>query len=284
MDQTIQRTLVRASARNNADRCEAMSRAHGRSGEYRLDAWASRERTPPSYPDAVTFTERVDADDLLARIDRTTPGASVKDSFALLDLSAHGFRPLRDAHWIAREPELPAATSPWQRLRTAGELAAWEIAWSGGVADLFLPTLLDDPSVLVMAAPDLSAGAVLSLGGGVVGVSNLFVADGLGGGAGDGGTGGGGGAGAQEAHEAALFRAWHDCLAAASVHCPGFAVVGYEDGEDLAVAERVGFSRLGPLRVWIAEDAAGGEESEGGDGGEDRAGPGRTGRQHVHTY
>ncbi|MBF9068699.1 hypothetical protein [Streptacidiphilus fuscans] len=234
MDQTVQQSLVRAAARNNADWCEAMCRAHGLRGEYRLDAWTSRERTPRYYPDAVTLTDRLDVDDLLARVDRTAPGVSVKDSFAALDLAGHGFQPLLDAYWIAREPELPAATSPWQRLRTAGELAAWEIAWCGEVADLFLPPLLEDPSVLVMAAPDLSAGALLSLGAGVVGVSNLFVAADLG----------------EAGREAMLFRAWHDCLAAASVHCPGLPVVGYERGADLAAAERVGFTRLAPLRVW----------------------------------
>ncbi|WP_370069902.1 hypothetical protein [Streptacidiphilus sp. MAP5-3] len=242
MDQTVQQSLVRAAARNNADWCQAMCRAHGLSGEYRLDAWTSRERTPRYYPDAVTLAERLDVDELLARVDRTTPGVSVKDSFAALDLAGHGFRPLLDAHWIAREPELPAATSPWQRLRTPGELAAWEIAWCGEVADLFLPPLLEDPSVLVMAAPDFSAGALLSLGAGVVGVSNLFVAADVAGAPGTTST--------AAAREAVLFRAWHDCLAAASVHCPGLPVVGYESGADLAVAERVGFTRLAPLRIW----------------------------------
>ncbi|MEZ0068669.1 hypothetical protein ABIA32_004703 [Streptacidiphilus sp. MAP12-20] len=230
LDETIQEALLRAAARNNADWCEAMCRAHGLRGEFRSDAWTSPARTPPYYPDAVTLTEHADPDDLLARIDTGSGGSSVKDSFAVLDLTDRGFTPLFDAQWIARPADPPAVAPHWQRIRTAGQLAAWEIGWDGGTDGLFLPPLLEDPSVLVLAAPDLGAGAVLSLGAGVVGVSNLFTAD--------------------EAVDPA--RAWHDCLAAASAHCPGLPVVGYESGEDLVAAERAGFTSLGPLRIWLA--------------------------------
>ncbi|WP_370113214.1 hypothetical protein [Streptacidiphilus sp. MAP12-33] len=234
VDQTLRPALLRAAARNNADWCEAMCRAHGLRGEFRADAWSSPARTPPYYPDAVTLGPHVRAADLLARVDTRTAGATLKDSFAVLDLHPHGWTPLFDANWIARAPLSAASGTHWRRVRTLTELGHWEQAWDGGVDALFRSSLLDDPSVLLLAAPDYGAGAILSLGAGVVGVSNLF------------------GAG-EDADDP--DRAWHDCVAAASVFCPGLTLVGYEQGQDLAAAERAGFARLGPLRVWLAPDA-----------------------------
>lgn len=228
VDHILKPALLRAAARNNADWCEAMCRAHGLRGEFRADAWTSPVRTPPLYPDAVTLSEHADAGELLARVDVLAPGATVKDSFARLDLRPHGFAPLLDAVWIACDPQPAGARPAWLRVRGEAGLAEWERAWGGGVQGLFLPSLLEDPSVLVLAAPEFAAGAVLSLGAGVVGVSNLFH-------------------GAQEPE-----RAWRDCLAASSAYCPGLPVVGYEHGPDLDAPERVGFTRLGPLRVWLA--------------------------------
>jgi hypothetical protein len=229
VDHILKPALLRAAARNNADWCEAMCRAHGLRGEFRADAWTSAVRTPPFYPDAVTLAGHVDAGEFLSRIDTRTPGASVKDSFARLDLRPHGFEPLLDAAWIARDPQ-PAGLRrrAWRRVRDEAGLAQWERAWGGGAHGLFLPPLLDDPSVLVLAAPEFGAGAVLSLGAGVAGVSNLFYG------------------------EQGPDLVWRDCLATASAYCPGLPVVGYEHGEDLAAAEAAGFTPLGPLRVWLA--------------------------------
>ncbi|WP_042421836.1 hypothetical protein [Streptacidiphilus anmyonensis] len=232
VDHILTPALLRAATRNNADWCEAMCRAHGLRGEFRSDAWTSPVRTPPYYPDAVTLSEHADAAEVLGRVDRRSPGASVKDSFARLDLRPHGFEPLFDAEWIARDPQpvgRPAGPSAdWRRVRDAAGLEQWEQAWNGGARGLFVPSLLDDPSVLVLAAPQFAAGAVLSLGAGVVGVSNLFCGD------------------------RDPDRAWRDCLTAAAVYCPGLPVVGYEHGPDLDAAASVGFARLGALRVWLA--------------------------------
>ncbi len=37
----------------------------------------------------------------------------------------------------------------------------------------------------------------------------------------------------------------------------GLPIVGYERGEELAVAKPLGFEPVGPLRIWIREIAAG---------------------------
>ncbi|MCW2938571.1 MAG: hypothetical protein JWN00_1556 [Actinomycetia bacterium] len=103
--------LVQALARNNAQWCAAMSRSHGLPGEFTSEAWTAPSRTPMYYPDAVTLVPGADPAALTARIDTATPGASIKDSFADLDLTQAGFQILFEAQWIHR-PANTAATAP----------------------------------------------------------------------------------------------------------------------------------------------------------------------------
>ncbi|WP_223279342.1 hypothetical protein [Streptomyces sp. SDr-06] len=222
---------VREAARNNAAWCAALCRAHGIVGESGPYAWTSPRRTPPYYPDAVTLTPEASPGDIVGRIDLTAPGASVKDSFAALDLADDGFEVLFEARWIHRTA--PRATGEvWQRVRTEGELARWEGAWSQGKSEgLFPRGLLAEPGHTFLAARDargeVVAGAVASRSGDVVGISNLYAVD-----------------GDQDA-------AWAGCLATAAHLWPGLPVVGYESGEDLDAALRAGFTPAGPLRVWL---------------------------------
>ncbi|MGA4955326.1 hypothetical protein [Streptomyces lavendulocolor] len=235
---------VRAAVRNNVQWCATMCRAHGLgSGTLGDRAWTHPLRTPPYYPDAVTLAPDAAPHDVLPGIDRSTPGCSVKDSYATLDLSGHGFTPLFEAHWIHRPSGAPAPrppdTTPWQPVRSATALAAWEAARSGRAEPpgleppgLFRPALLTDPATTVLAAraPDGSivAGAVATRSAapgaarGVVGVSNVFGTD-----------------------------PWPGCLAALTRRWPGTPVVGYEHGDDLTAALRHGFTTTGTLRVWV---------------------------------
>jgi hypothetical protein len=223
---------------NNVQWCATMCRAHGLS-EAALGprAWTSPRRTPLYYPDAVTLTADAEARDVLDGIDRTTPGASVKDSLARLDLAPEGFRLLFEAQWIHRPAGLPdgaadAGATVYRPVRTPGELAAWALAWSGGDADeaaLFRPELLDDPATTIVAghAPDgrILGGAVLTASPRVTGVSNLFTADGV-----------------------PASAAWSGVLTVAD---PALPLVGYESGDDLDAALAAGFEAIGPLRVWL---------------------------------
>nr|WP_241837771.1 hypothetical protein [Streptomyces sp. CB03234] len=225
---------ARAAARNNAEWCAALCRAHGLgAGTFGDRAWTHPRRTPPYYPDAVTLVPGAAAHEVLDRIDRSAPGCSVKDSFATLDLTGHGFEPLFDAQWIHRPAGAPApqpeGAAPWAPVRTAAGLTAWETAWSGGddPLGLFRPALLADPATTVLAgrAPDgrIVAGAVVSHSTGMNGVSNLFGTD-----------------------------PWPGCLAALARRHPGTPVVGYEHGDDLAAALRHGFTATGTLRIWVS--------------------------------
>ncbi|MEU6525579.1 hypothetical protein ABZ892_22835 [Streptomyces sp. NPDC046924] len=231
---TPQRFLVRAAARNNAEWCAAMSRSHGSAGEFGAQAWAAPSRTPLYHPDAVTLVPGADPAALVARIDTTAPGASVKDSFGDLDLTEAGFRVLFEAQWIHRPASAPAPAPDldWAVAGDPDTLHAWALAWDDGDgnADLFRPGLLDDPATFVLvgrsAEGRVVAGAVASRSHHVVGISNVFALDG------------------------GPDAAWPLVLDAVDRLFPTLPVVGYEQGDDLAAAVRHGFEPIGPLRVW----------------------------------
>lgn len=212
-----------------------MSRSHGLAGEFGAQAWAAPSRTPLYYPDAVTLVPGADPLALAARIDTTAPGASVKDSFADLDLTEAGFEVLFEAQWIHRPAGAPAPASDLVRGVTddPDTLRAWALAWDDGDgnADLFRPELLNDPATFVLAGQSADgrvvAGAVASRSDQVVGISNVFALDG------------------------GPDTAWPVVLDAVHRLFPTLAVVGYEQGEGLAAAVRHGFEPVGPLRIWL---------------------------------
>ncbi|MFB7255858.1 hypothetical protein [Streptomyces nojiriensis] len=227
--------LLRRAALNNAVWCDAVCRAHGLTPGYDGEqVWFSARRTPPMYPDAVTLAPAVPVGSVVRGVDTASPGCSVKDGFADLDLAGAGFEVLFEAQWIHRPAGAPlpraegeAAGLEWSEVADAEELAAWEAAFDGGESTggdrRFRPALLRDGIVFLAgrAGGRIAAGAVASTGGGVVGVSNLFGA------------------------------AWAGVLGAARDRWPELDVVGYEHGEDLEAAVRCGFAPIGPLRVWL---------------------------------
>ncbi|GHE14501.1 hypothetical protein GCM10010339_85430 [Streptomyces alanosinicus] len=121
---TMKQFVIPAAARNNAEWCASMSRSHGLTGEFGVQAWAVPARPPRYYPDAVTLVPAADAAALVDRIDTAAAGACVKDSFADLDLAGAGFKVLFDAQWIHRKPSAPT-TSPdlsWDVVRRPGHV------------------------------------------------------------------------------------------------------------------------------------------------------------------
>lgn len=241
-------TLLLSAVRNNAVWCDAVCRSHGRPGIFEPHAWVSRTPTPPFYPNVVTLSGAEGADAQRATVAALATSAlarpwAVKDSFAALDLTPLGFRPLFDATWVGRSAEAPlpsavASDVEWLTVRDAALLAAWEAAWSGEAArpeePVFRPALLANPEVVVLAGVRdgrVIAGLVANRSEGVTGISNLFV----------------------PADVPALRAA---ALAAAAAAFPGTALVGYEHGDDLAAMLALGFTTLGPLRVWELGAAA----------------------------
>jgi hypothetical protein len=163
------------------------------------------------------------------------PGATVKDSFADLDLTDVGFRVLFEAQWIHQPAGAPVVEQDlaWDVVDDPDLLRNWALAWDDGDGDahLFRPELLDDPDTFVLAGRSadgrVAAGAVASRGDDVVGVSDVFARDG------------------------GPDAAWPAALHALHRLFPGLPVVGYEHGDALAAAVRHGFAPVGPLRVWL---------------------------------
>ncbi|WP_107451252.1 hypothetical protein [Streptomyces sp. RTd22] len=184
---------------------------------------------------ALTLVPGADWAALVARIDTAAPGASVKDSFADLDLTAAGFQVLFEAKWIHRPASPPAAASnlDWRVAGNPDTLRAWALAWDNGDgnADLFRPALLHDPATSLLAGQSADgrvvAGAVASRSDHVVGISNVFALDG------------------------GPDAAWPVVLDAVNRLFPSLPVVGYEQGDDLVAAIRHGFAPVGKLRIWL---------------------------------
>jgi hypothetical protein len=235
VNSTDKAAIRAAAARNNAGWCASVCRSHGITGTFGATAWWSSLRPPPYYPDAITLRQGAVPADFLTEIDTMSPGCSVKDSFAELDLTSSGFAELFTAQWIHRQAGLQAPQAPARRsarVVTAAQLRDWQRAWPGGdeTQDVFRPALLDDPSVLVLAVydgEDRCGGVILNRGAGLVGLSNLFAV-----GRGD---------------AAAI---WSAAISAAASHFPGLPLVGYEHADDLVPALASGFVPVGALRIW----------------------------------
>ncbi|MEO3855418.1 hypothetical protein [Acrocarpospora sp. B8E8] len=147
------------AVRNNAVWCEAVCVTHGLPGRFGERAWTNPARTPMHYPDAISLTPDATAQDVLDGID-TSSGASVKDSFATLDLSAAGFTVLFEARWIHR------------RAGTPGE--EWQVVTDPGVLPegVFRPDLNADDTITLLRDTRGNS-AALNTSDNVVGVSNV---------------------------------------------------------------------------------------------------------------
>ena len=211
---------VLKAAANNARLCDLVCRSHGIPTATQHGLWAAFRRSPELYPDAVTLLPQVTAVQVLRPV-QAGRGCTVKDSFATLDLSEHGFSELFEATWIHRDPIAEprgGGAARWRPVTTEAELEAWTRA--AGLDGTLRPELLRDRSVRVLAAQELAAGAVTNETGSVVGVSNVFGED--------------------------LAGTWH---AVANLF-PGRPLVGYERGEALDAATQSGFSPIGQLKIW----------------------------------
>jgi hypothetical protein len=132
--------IIRA-ARNNAQWCDAVCRAHGNPGEFHEDIWLNRHRVPRFYPNAETLAGPSQRqleliDELLAA--RLPSGWAVKDSFCTLDLASRGFRVLFGAEWIyspVSRAEVIVSSARWEIVRSDLAQAEWETAWGGSAGD-----------------------------------------------------------------------------------------------------------------------------------------------------
>jgi hypothetical protein len=215
------------AVRENAAWCDLVCRLHRFTPEGDGRLWWSTRRTPDLFPDAVTLVPDLSVLDVLSRINDSL-GASVKDSFATLDLTDQEWTVLFDATWVARPPRTGAndeVASTFAIVREKFRFAAWCRAW-GGPAGV-LPTGLRRASgVSVLGRGDdagFADGAIVhrtDIGG--TAVAGLWNA----------------------------FGAWADIAETVSHRHPEAWIVGHERGAGLEAALAAGFTAIGPLRVW----------------------------------
>jgi hypothetical protein len=237
--------FLQVAAYNNAVWCDTVCRSHNVIGEFHETFWISRHQTPIYYPNLVTLSPKANitphqnalAELLTVKRDYTI---SVKDSFAVLDLTPFRFHELFRAQWIFRQAPADlsrqgTADLQWKQITSERELLRWEEARSqtaSSLIRLFLPALLHDADICIIAAykeNQIVAGAIANRTTEVVGLSNVF------------------------APKQETERYWEGLLSLTATHYPSLPIVGYEQDESLTMALHVGFTTLGPLRVWIKE-------------------------------
>ena len=228
-------------ASNNVDWYQAIFRSHGLTGAITDGIWISRDTPPPYYSNAVTLVPDGQAGQIarLRDLEGVLHGRwSVKDSFAALDLSSLGFRPLFEAEWIwcdASDAPVPDAGGiAWRPMKTTGQLDRWEAAWrkngSPTETPVFVPDLLANPTIALFGGfrgDDVVAGCAGNRSAKAVGFSNFFVGDG----------------------EDPLAVA--GAIAEVARVGAGLPIVRYLAGERLAQVTGLGFRAVGPLRIWM---------------------------------
>lgn len=221
-----------AAAADNARWCDLVCRSAALPTATDDARWWTARRTPPGYPDAVTLRPGVPASAVLDGID-AGPGASVKDSFADLDLRPAGFEVLFDATWLGSS--LPGSAA---HARTRLD---WSDAPDDEEADVLPELVPGTPGARALVGRD---------GDGVVAASLVLTGE-------PGDRAWPGAADVVGAAHVVTRRGdprtvWHDLPAVVARLVPDArCVVGYERGPDLAAAVAAGFTTAGPLRVWV---------------------------------
>ena len=201
---------------------------HGIGCGIHAGLWLSHGPPPPLHSAAKSVEPEVTAEQALRGV-ADQEHCSIADSFGTLELDPE-MELLIQARWLHRPPlDAPPTAMPdrWRPVRSVDTLAEWTARHD--TAEVLLPGILRRSSFSVLGRRDnneLTAGAVLHLCGGVVSVSNVWAAPG---------------------HE----TDWADLVQLAHAVHPGRAVVGYEQGEDLARARDAGFADVGPQLVWF---------------------------------
>ena len=222
--------IVAAAVANNAAWCDLVCRNAGLPTFLRPDLWSTPHRSPDAHPDAVTLRPGVPVASVLAALDDSA-GASVKDSFADLDLAPHGWTVLFEAQWLTRPATSAAAPGlPW-RIADRDTLSLWLTAHGSAV---IRPGVLDDPDVRLLLAADthgpIAVAALNRSGVGahtVVGVSNVQVL------------------------RSEPEVVWSELAMLARRELGAHRLVGYESGPDVLPPVAVGFEPVGRLRVWV---------------------------------
>jgi hypothetical protein len=234
------------AALNNAAWCDAVCRAHGGATSCDASAWMNAVPGPRFFPNLITLRAgAAPAVDLLdGKLGRQW---SVKDSFADLDLRAHGFMPLFDAAWMWRGASPREIAPPhvdtlsWTTVGSPAGLVDWERAWEPPMGDVAsargdvrqFPAALLAHGRIVFVAGRIVAGGVLNADAGVVGVSTIF------------------------AQPADLRACWARLVDEAQARFPGLPQCTYDRAQPPDQPLAQGFECAGPLRIWVRQVSPG---------------------------
>ena len=241
-------TRAAIAALNNAAWCDAVCRAHGGATSCDESAWMNAAPGPRFYSNLITL--RAGAAPVVEAAVRLLDGRlgrqwAVKDSFADLELRAHGFAPLFDAAWMWRGASSRDIAPPhadalsWRAVAGPAELVEWERAWEPLMGDAataregspqFPAALLARRQIVFVAgrrSGRIVAGGVLNADAGVVGLSNVF------------------------AESAELGACWARLVDEAQARFPGLPQCTYDRAQPPAQPSAQGFELAGPLRVWV---------------------------------
>lgn len=251
--------LLTAAVRNNAEWCDAVVGARGHAGVFTERLWVNLHPAPPYYPNIITLLPttpdlvdelRLAIADVRAHVDGQI---GVKDSYADLDLYGLDLNVLFDAAWHTRPAGAPIENGDtdldWRPIKTAegptasgeasgsalrSDIQAWQLAWDADVTTgpngpVFAPALLDDPNIAFLAGferGEIVAGVIANSHAGALGLSNLFT---------------------RHTH---IREDWRNAVTAAVNYFRGLPVVGYGPAAARPLAESLGYSTLGSLRIW----------------------------------
>lgn len=212
---------------NNIVWCGLVCETHGITAASGKHIWRTTSNAPIYYPDMITSSRLVTIEEVKDIIS-TNEVASVKDSFANLDMSPFGYELLFTADWIFHEliAKWESVQAEWRQVTTENDLAEWTSAH--GTQNLIRYELLErkDVKIYMNKKKDNLAGFIANLGANAIGISNVF----------------------SSVNREDL---WSDISKIISNDFPGVPMVGYERGADLTAALQSGWITIGPLRVWV---------------------------------
>jgi hypothetical protein len=232
---------LKIAIQNNNDLYEAVFSQWDIPFQSNDEIWYSFEEVPPLYSNLVTRSPEWRPDATFTKIDNASSARqqdwSIKDSFAVLDLSEHGFAKLFEAKWIhlqLSDFRPLSITHPliYKILANEEELSTWRLAWDVdeqiGI-NIFSPRLLNNPRVKFIAGyrkEKLICGCMVNESNSILGISNFY-------------------------SPARELTYWSDMLGFIFGCFDNKEIVGYERYDLVNQLETIGFRSLGNLAVWI---------------------------------
>jgi hypothetical protein len=230
------------AAHNNADLYQLVFDAQNLKFTREPHVFIALDPPPPYYSQLTTLSctqTGQQLSDVLRLRDMSRGEFSLKDGFSLLNLTSEGFHILFEASWVWVSSNcLPKASNEgWERIQNIDDLTEWERCWKdcGSPTEhhMFPESMLNLEDMAFfghMGSNGIEAGCIANLSKDCVGLSNVFSRYDI-----------------------------DSALAVSAGLAAGFGggrpVVGYDRGRRLELLVDIGFETVGPLRVWITEEA-----------------------------